>query len=57
MMLLSVSDSEFEGTLCRLCGLLSSFLEEEELRNLELIIRTANTCRFNSHHMGIDHNY
>ena len=35
MMLLSVSDSEFEGTLCRLFGLLSSLLEEEELRNLE----------------------
>ena len=36
MMLLSVSDSEFEGTLCRLCGLLSSLLEEEELRNLDI---------------------
>ena len=46
MMLLSVSDSEFEGTLCRLCGLLSSHLEEEELRNLELIERMASTCRF-----------
>ena len=37
MMLFSASDSEFEGTLCRLCGLPSSLLEEEELRNLELI--------------------
>ena len=45
MMLLSVSDSEFEGTLCSLCGLLSSLLEEEELRYLELIERTASTCR------------
>ena len=36
MMLLSVSDSEFEGTLCRLCGLPSFLLEEEELRNLDI---------------------
>ena len=43
MMLLSVSDSEFEGTLCRLCGLLSSFLEEDELWSLELIKRMAGT--------------
>ena len=46
MMPLSVSDSEFEGTLCRLCGLPSSLLEEEELRNLDLIKKMASTCRF-----------
>ena len=46
MMLPFVSDNEFEGTLCRLCGLLTSLLEEEELRKLELIKRMASTCTF-----------
>ena len=49
MMLLSVSDSEFEGTLCRLCDLLSSLLEEEELWNLKVIERTVNHVGSSSH--------
>ena len=57
MILFSVSDSEFEGTLCRLCGLLSSYLEEEELRNLELIKEWQVHVGSNSHSVSIYYNY